>query len=308
MHKSLNYRVDLDFIGLSSAARAYGGQLDAWSFVEVEGPAWLAEFRHRVLSCVNRRYLPIYRMADGEYRFLLGRKYNLHRRPLIKELVAVTAEKLRITHPDRWQTSWGEQYSPEEMGEHRRRLISNVRGIAEEGYLACYINDNGLHAFAEYNRHVAPLFRKYHIRFHESNYVPFHFVVGLLVKDGWQEFYEDRSLLVVSGTDDAAEARIRESLFRLGARTVQFLRVSKTSSLRDRLDLRSVTHPVDLALVAAGIGSANVIPQLKPLGTVVMDIGGYINCYINPASEQHGGIFRLPRPVQSSEYREKIKS
>lgn len=294
MFKELEYRVDLDFIGLTSAAEAYGGKLDAWAFVDVEGEVWFSKFRSKVLSCINKKHLPIYRMADGEYRFLLGRKYNLHRRPIIKELVGVTAEKLRITNPDCWKTSWGEQYTASEMSQHRQNLINNVRSIAHEGYLACYINDNGLHAFTEYNKHVAPLFSNNDISFHKDNYIPFHFVVGLLVKEGWREFYADRSLLIVSGTDEYAEGKITESLLELGVKAVQFLRVSKTSSLKDKLDLSTVTTPIDLILVAAGIGSANVIPQLKPLGTVVMDIGGYINCYINKDNAQHGGIFKYP--------------
>ena len=43
-----------------------------------------------------------------------------------------------------------------------------------------------------------------------------------------------------------------------------------------------------------GIGSANIISQLEPLNTLTIDIGGFINCYIDYNKSQHGGIFKFP--------------
>jgi hypothetical protein len=51
--------------------------------------------------------------------------------------------------------------------------------------------------------------------------------------------------------------------------------------------------PVDLCLVAAGVGAANVMVQLQGLGTVVLDIGGYLHCLENSAFVAHG-VFRAP--------------
>ncbi len=290
----LKYRVDLDFIGISSAAKAYGGKLEAWSFIDVQGEAWLSNFRKHVLSCIGKKYLPIYRMADGEYRFLIGRKFNPNRRPLIKEIVAITAEKIKLKNPNRWKTSWGEEYSPEEIKGLRQNLLEDIRFISQSGYLACYINDNGLHAFTEYNKYMEFFFHKYDIRFDAMNYIPFHFVVGLLTNDGWQIFYKNRKILIISGIDDAKEAKIKQSLFNLGASNVEFLRISSTASMKDILDLSKVKTTPDLCLVAAGIGSANILRQLEPLQTVVLDIGGYMNCYIDKSLSIHGGIFGLP--------------
>lgn len=290
----MDFRVDLDFIGIGSAAEAYGGKLEAWSFLEIEPEEWFEKFRQDILDSMGKRYLPIYRMADGEFRFLMGRKYNWHRKPLLKELVAVTAEKIKIKNPDKWKTSWGEEYLPEETQKLRLSLLEHIRYLSQKGYLACYINDNGLDAFTEYNHHIEKYFNKNNIKFDSTNYIPFHFVIGLFTNKGWEVFYKDKKILIVSGTDEKSEANIATTLYSLGVQQVQFLRISKNASMKEILELSKIKLPIDMCLVAAGIGSANILRQLEPLNTVVLDIGGYINCYIDITCAQHGGIFCLP--------------
>jgi len=291
----MKYRASLGFVGSGNAAPAYGGLLDAWSFTRTSPEDWFSAFRVTALRSIGQRYLPVYRMADGEYRFLMGRKFNRYRRPLWRELAAVGAERLRLRNPDAWKTSWGETYAPSEAAELRAALIHDIRYIAERGFLACYINDNGLHAFTEYNRHVEPYFESRGIPFNQYNYVPFHFVCALLTNSGWQEFYAGRNILVVSGTDDDTERLIARQLQAMGARSTRFIRISRTHSMKDRINLSSLEQDIDIGLVAAGIGAANILRQLAPLGTLVLDIGGYISCYIDPQSLQHGGVFGLPR-------------
>lgn len=290
----LDSRVDLDFIGRGNAAAAYGGHLRAWSFFETDGRAWFDAFRADALSAVGRRFLPIYRMADGEYRFLMGRRFNPARRPAWKEVAAIAAERLRIRNPDRWKTSWGEEYPPQETRRLRRELIDNIRHVSQHGYLACYLNDNGLDAFTEYNHVLQRFLMNQGVRFDATTYVPFHFAPSLLISSGWQDFIVGRRILVVTGMTADKERRIRETLAKMGARGVETLPISSTSSMTDRLNLSAVQVTPDLCLVAAGIGSANVLRQLQRLDRLALDIGGLMNCFVNPSSRQHGGVIGLP--------------
>ena len=146
------FKVNLDKVGLESADKAYGGYLNAFSFFETSFDDWFSDFRELLLSKMGKEYFPIYRMADGEYRFTMGRSYNLHKRPLYREIIAVTAEKLRIKNPDKWKTSWGEEYPTSKVKELRIKLIRDIRYISTRGMLACYFNQNGLHAFEEHNK------------------------------------------------------------------------------------------------------------------------------------------------------------
>lgn len=292
----LPYKVNLDKVGLESADKAYGGYLDAFSFYETTYESWFKIFREKILSKMGKEYLPVYRMADGEYRFVMGRKYNWYKKPLWQEIIAVSAEKLKLKNPNKWKTSWGEEYLPQKVKHLRKKLIKDVSYISKVGMLACYYNSNGLHAFEEYNNYLLPFFEKNNIIFNKENYIPFHFVCSILVKDNWQDFFNDKNILIVTGSDNESEQKIKKTIEQFGAKKVNFLRISKTSSMEENLDLdRYINLHIDLILVAAGIGSANILRQLEPLQTVTLDIGGYMNCFINPSASQHGGIFKLPK-------------
>ena len=289
------FKVNLNDVGLESADNAYGGYLDAFSFKETDFESWIASFKLEVLKNMGKNYFPIYRMADGEYRFIMGRVYNFYKKPLWRELVAVTAEKLRIKNPDKWKTSWGEEYKPEHVKTLRKQLINDVAYISRKGKLACYWNKNGLKAFEEYNNKLLPFFEKNNIVFNADNYIPFHFICGILVKSGWEDLFKNKHILIVTGSDNASETKIKETLSLMGVRIVSFYRISKTSSMEERLNLDLfLEEQIDMCLVAAGIGSANILRQLEPLQTVVLDIGGYMNCFTNRDASQHGGIFKLP--------------
>lgn len=292
---NMAYRVDLDFIGLGKAGAAYGGHLHAWSFRDTDGPTWFAAFREEALDAIRTRYLPIYRMADGEYRFLFGRQLDWSRKSLWREVVGVSAEKLRIRNPDRWKTSWGETYAPQETRRLRVELLEYIQRLSQQGYLACYINDNGLNAFVQYNGVLEGLLAAHGIKLHDGNYIPFHFAPALFINEGWQDFIKARSLLIVTGLNDEKAQLIRQTLLTYGAAKVHFLPISATASLTERLNLSQIPAKIDIALVAAGIGSANILRQLESLQTLCVDIGGLMNCFLNPKSLQHGGVIGLPR-------------
>ncbi|MFO0991219.1 MAG: hypothetical protein U1E67_04710 [Hyphomicrobiales bacterium] len=288
------FRVDIDFIGLGHAGAAYGGYLRAWSFFEIEGRTWFEAFRADALSALGKRYLPIYRMADGEYRFLMGRRFNRARHPIWKELASIAAERLWINHPDRWRTSWGEGYSPKETRRLRGELIEHIRYLALHGYLACYINDNAMHAFTEYNTLLPAFLRRQGVSFNAKSYVPFHFAPSLFISPGWEDFIRGRKILVVTGLNPEKEQRIRETLGRMSATAVEMLPISSTSSMMERLDISAVARQPDVCLVAAGIGAANILRQLEPLSTLAVDIGGLMNCFADCNARQHGGVIGLP--------------
>jgi hypothetical protein len=287
------HRVDIDFIGLGSAGAAYGGFLHAWSFRDIDGKSWFAEFREDALDAMGSRYLPIYRMADGEYRFLMGRRFNPNR-PVIREIAALTVERLRLKNPDRWKTSWGEEYPPSKVRELRTQLIENIRYLSRTGYLACYINDNGLNAFTEYNTELEAFFRKNAIAFSSENYIPFHFAPSLFITSDYHALIQGRTILIVTGVDADKQAKISITLNAMGANQVNFLPISSSSSMMDALDLSGIGAKPDLCLVAAGIGSANILRQLEPLETLCVDIGGLMNCFVTPDVRQHGGVIGLP--------------
>jgi hypothetical protein len=132
------------------------------------------------------------------------------------------------------------------------------------------------------------------VRFDAGNYMPFHFAVSLITEPGWEAFLAGKNLLLACSVDPRAQAMARKNLEDLGASSVNFLPVSPTSAMTDRIDLNTIERRPDVILVAAGIGSANIIRQLEPLETLTVDIGGFINCIVDPAIHAHAGSFVLP--------------
>lgn len=293
MTTQMPYRVDLDFVGLGGAGAAYGGYLKAWSYRDIDGKSWFSEFREAALLAVGRKFLPIYRMADGEYRFLMGRRFNASR-PRLREIAAIVAERLLVKNPNKWKTSWGEGYPAQDRRSLRNKLIEDIRYLSHCGYLACYINDNGLNAFTEYNVVIERFFESRGIPFGVGTYVPFHFAPSLLIAPGWQDFISGRCILVVTGIYPEKEILIRSTLKKMGAREVLFIPISSSSSMTDVVNLSVLPGQIDICLVAAGIGSARILRQLEPLQTLAIDVGGLMNCFVDPKVRQHGGVIGLP--------------
>src|SRR5262249_44812554 len=90
------------------------------------------------------------------------------------------------------------------------------------------------------------------------------------------------------------QAAIEASLRREGVASVQFINISPHKSMFDLIDLSHVRLPVDLALVAAGIGAVNILQQLEELSVPCIDSGISMECLINAQ-------YRMQRPFLLSD-------
>jgi hypothetical protein len=98
---------------------------------------------------------------------------------------------------------------------------------------------------------------------------------------------------VVTSLDPVKEDRLRIALGDEGARSVQFLGVSRSKAMLDTIDLSHIQLPIDVALVGAGVGAANILQQLMPLRTLCIDAGYVLDCIAQP--ERKGTrVFTLP--------------
>ncbi len=283
-------RVDVTFVGDGLAHKVFIGLLDAHSPVNIHsGKDWYHSFLKEVQDSVGKKYLPVYRMADGEYRFLLGRRFDKTRRPRYREIAGFLAD--RLLPYKRWSTSWGESYSPRDYKKLKLRLLEYIHRIATKGFLALFLYDNGLHAFEQYNRPIPNFLKNKGVVLNDRNYVPFHFPVECISQSHETALFKNRSVLIASSLADKAKDIASNSLSRLGASRVTHLAISPTSSLTESLSPQ-VHGEFDIALVAAGIGAANIICQLENVSGPVIDIGGYINCLVDAQSISHS-IFKF---------------
>lgn len=287
--------IDLDLLSNGEGKLVYGNRLDAVSFHETTCEEWFSDFVEEVSSAIGKRYFPVYRIADGEMRFLFGYKVNWKNKPFRSLLKYIKYELFKSP----WKTSWGESYSPTEKKHLQTLLAKCIKNIAQEGKLAIYWNDNGLNAFVEYNSYMEALFEKIGVRLDADNYVPFHFAQAIFANHA-DRLLRGKNVLVISGFDAIEKDALGKRLQKIGVAHYDFYRCSPTSALKDDYTLIKPRIKPDIVLVAAGIGAARVLADLKHLNCPVIDVGSYLNVLSGKYENAHAGFFIQPKVLENS--------
>jgi len=238
---------------------------------------WYRSFAARVFDAIGTgRHFPVYRISDGEFRFMVGPPTA--RRPwwtwsprLIAMRSAEIAHGARHAHRSGAPLYGYEFYTPDEWRSLVPRYVADLRKIAEEGILAVVLHETGLvHAYVP---EVLDWFDANAVPIHADNYHHMYSVYALFHGPDRGRFLRGRRVLVVTSLTDRKRSAIERGLLDAGAETTQFVEISSEKSLLDRLDLSHVRQSVDLILIGAGVGSANCLDQLRPLGAVAIDVG-----------------------------------
>jgi hypothetical protein len=283
------YLVDIDFLSNGVGKKAYGGKLDAYSFFETTCEGWFEDFSNSVISSIGNNYYPVYRIADGELRFLFGPKINWKNKPLSSILSYLKYGVFKYP----WKTSWGEKYNTQDLSDLRSLLKKNISEIAETGKLALYWNENGLNAFTEYNHSMISLFKSIGISLTSENYIPFHFGQALIAKK-YDFLFKHLNVLFICSILEEEYLNLRNNIKQMGAKSVSLFKCSSTSSLKEDFTNLSLDVAPDIILVAAGIGAAKVLVDLRNLNCPVIDIGSYIHVLSGKHKNAHAGFFVSP--------------
>jgi hypothetical protein len=285
------YKVSLGELSNGIGILAYGGRLDGYMFTDAKCVDFFEFLIDEVVYTMNeKKYFPVYRMADGEYRFLFGTIVSWNPKTWRNLYSIVKYDLLGVN----WKTSWGESYTKEKVAELRKDLLGYISHIANHGKLALYWNENGLNAFTEYNKTLISKFSAGAINVTKDNYIPFHFAQAILAQRV-RQLVSNRVVLIVSGMGDEEFFNLSKNLQAFGANDVNYLKCSPTSSLEDDFTDVNLRREPDLVLVAAGIGSAKIIVDLRFLNCPIIDIGSYIHVLSGKNDSAHAGFFVYPR-------------
>jgi hypothetical protein len=237
-------------------------------------------FAERVLDGVGKQWLPVYRMADGEFAFVVGPQ-SLSSGPLQAGLdtARVAWRRLRGAH---LRTCWNEEYPRRLRRTALDRLTASLARVAAAGYLAPYFMVRPDGWSREFFAPVCSWLDAQDIPLHLDNYVPFYEVYALLGGSMRRELLRGRRVLVVTHLTEARRAGIDAGLRSEGVAGAEYLGISANASLFEELDLSGISSGIDVALVAAGIGSVNILDQLEPLGVPCIDCGIGMECLIDP--------------------------
>lgn len=142
--QALPYSIDFLIPGYE---RSYPrGIFKCLSFADRDSREWFYEFVDTLVTAMGRRYLPLFRMGDGEYQFAVGYRYPL-RNPgqplpdyamrLVRLWLIRTLHGLKHRGIEAGGVGYRSgTYSAAELAESRGMWIEQLRIIAQQGILA----------------------------------------------------------------------------------------------------------------------------------------------------------------------------
>lgn len=246
----------------------------------VEMDDWYWSFVSRVRGAMGRSFLPICRLADGEFRMLFwpvlpNPRHSAAQRVKDALVTVIEAAEMAVrgfranTLP---HVSSG-QFSAREWSSIRRRASDAFQHVGREGILAMHLGV----AKQPFQEQYFPSIRRWlaegGLELSLQNYVPFYFVYALLRGPAGDFIFEGRRVVVVHSAEGDRQRKITEAIKRRGAETVNWIHISRARSFADRLDVSELVGRCDVCLVGAGVGKAIVMEQLRPLAVPVIDAG-----------------------------------
>lgn len=257
------------------------------SVTNIDSNIWFEEFCDRVELSINKKiFLPVLRLCDGEYIFLIGKNIASKRINLFKRIIINLKEyvkqlinyRLVAGGENRYKSG---SYSANERKDVLKSYISDIREISKSGILALHFSWSDVPFTEALWPKIKSIFDLNEIRINSENYVPFYFVYALLSGSKSRLVFENRNILVVNGAQGEKKIRIINNLQKKGVNNVVWISISEERSLFDIIDLENIDQNVDLALIGAGVGKLNILKQLSVLSIPCIDIGFYFEILAN---------------------------
>jgi hypothetical protein len=258
------------------------GWSHAYSFYDIDGIDWYLEFVERIFQARdNSIFLPVYRMGDGEYTFLLQRGIF----ELLPFFELDFRQKLRRIfyfggHKSGTKKDGFEIYTKFEKEILHKDYIKYLQFISQSGIITQAF-DNGK-TFGPYFKYVYNYFNLNNIILNNKNFYHGYHVYAFFFSSYGDLFLKDQNVLIFSSISADDEVKLRKILFNKGVKSIQFYTISSKKSMLDKIKLETIGSNINMALISAGIGSANIIYQLRHFNFPCIDIGTIIGTYLNP--------------------------
>lgn len=250
------------------------------AFNKVASEDWFLKFADEVEDKLGKEYFPIMRLSDGEYSFILGNiSPVIYNRGLLNStfnILRYIRNKIR---------SWGRfqaltfpgissgNYSRIEVKQVKEKYALYLKKIAENGILALHLTYSVKPFQEQYHYPLQKWLHQNKIPLHAGNYVPFYFVYALLRGSHKSRLLKNRRILIIHSATGDKKERIIKTLIKENIREIFWLSISPDRSLFDTIDIHAFIGNVDLALIGAGVGKANILVQLENLKVPCIDAG-----------------------------------
>jgi hypothetical protein len=260
----------------------------AWAPEAIDSAEWYAQFKSDVLAAVGKRFLPVVRLADGEFSFLFGETAANPRWPLWRRLRHNVIQFyrrhiLRRNFVFKTRNACvSANYTQQEWAQARVQYAVNLKWISQKGYLAPQLAFFERPTMEQFQRDFFKWIADDRVDLNLSNLCQFYYVYALFLTDERPEIIEGNRVLVVHGAVDERKDKIIHALNVQGAKSFGWLSISNDRSLFDQLDVKEYIGQYDLVVLGAGVGKPHIIRQLEPLQIPVLDIGYVFEIWIDP--------------------------
>lgn len=265
------------------------GDVLQYSFEKINPEIWFSQFSDVLQTSIGKRYLPVLRVSDGEFLFALGFKLpewtDVKRiRANIRSLISAYLLGRKTLWFMSGSKGYGyERYNFFEWRRLREVFKSEVRKISRDGILAVGFVRQRQPYGEEYHSAMLKWFQRAGINLNKHNYYPFYFVYALLNGRTLPRIVINNRILIVSSHGEKAQQKILSRLEGMGAKSVDFYRISRTNAMKEHIDTAILPAQVDVILVAAGVGASQIIPQLSFYQTLVIDAGFCVDLLADPS-------------------------
>ncbi len=254
----------------------------------IDSRMWYYGFVERVREACGARFLPICRLSDGEFRFLLGPQLPSARLGALRWTgVAFTRFARALVY---WRREFrassavgvcSGRYTATEILNARKTYSHALTNILADGLLAPHLSYCDLPFQEEYFPAFGRWLTENRVFLTLQNYIPFYFVYAAVLDGIVKSCFENRRIMVVTSLSRQRAAAInRELLSAYGAKSVDFVGISKDRSLFD--NVQQISTKAEICLVAAGVGKPMIISQLRWFRGPVIDVGFALNVIENP--------------------------
>lgn len=304
-YRVLPHAIDLRVPGFAAMDRY---NLRTYAPDLIDSAAWFSQVVDRVESAIGRCFLPIIRLADGEFLFLLGFQppplrcaYSYPLRWLRWRLAKWEGRKHFVAggwHAGRVLYA-SANYSVHEVQTVRDIYARLLRQTAGNGLIAADLS----FCAVPFQDHFFPAFRTWldanAIRLTMANYAPFYFIYALLTGPERHRVLAGRRVLVIHSATGQKQVAIRGGLIREGVKEVLWHTISPDRSLYDVVPVDRFVGAVDLCVFGAGIGKPAILAQLEPLGVPCIDAGYVMEVWADPSVAQ-SRIFTQPDDIHTT--------
>lgn len=265
-----------DFVSHSNPVLA-----NVLSFEKISTEVWFAKFVNEVEDKIGKEYLPVMRMSDGEYAFLLGRKFpyfsidnNIF--SYLRQCISIFKWKYLYKYSFNAATlpnvSSG-NYKLDEIDKQRKNIAEKIREISLKGYLALHLTFPMKPFQEHYHYSLSKWFSVNDIQLTKENYYPFYFVYALLRGPFKKRILANKNVLILHSAKGEKRNKIIDLLHKENVSSVIWHEISTNRSMFDKIDLKEKYFEADIAFIGAGVGKFNIFSQLEVLKIPCIDVG-----------------------------------